>query len=273
MANMVCLDTKRMIFSFYLDENFLDKEVNKLHFKLLKRYINSFDDIVFCIIPQQGLDTSVITRFEKTIINFTHKNITFKVYENTNYQESLIFKKEIAENMENLDGLTFFGHNKGISYSNITENTLKWITALYYFNLEVELPQNNLNGLCFYGALKSRDIYLEDYTERAAIVLPKYNWVYCGTFFWGKYQEIANLLENMGRKVPGMYSRWYDEMFPGNILEEFWGGCYGGCDVSRKLVLGDNLEEYLNATYEGNEWVCYDFHNFYEKILNNEDIG
>ena len=76
----------------------------------------------------------------------------------------------------------------------------------------------------------------------------------------------------MGRKVPGMYSRWFDEMFPGNILEEFWGGCYGECDVSRKLIIGDNIDEYLYTTYQGNEWVCSNFYEFCNNILKDEDI-
>lgn len=269
---MKILDKKRLVFSFYLDENTFNSKVNKLHFGLLKKYINEFDEIIFCIIPKNGVDGYFINELQKTIINFTHKNIVFKIVENTNYRESLVFKKEVVDKMSKLDGLTFFGHNKGISYTDVTEDTLKWITALYYFNLGVELPYNGLNGKCFYGALKSKDIFLEDYTERSDVVLPKYNWIYCGTFFWGKYQEIDNILKNMGRSVPGMYSRWFDEMFPGNVLEEFWGSCYGECDVSRKLVLGNNIDEYIASTYEGNEWVCSDFYEFYENILKNEGI-
>jgi hypothetical protein len=269
---MKILDKKRLVFSFYLDEDAFEKEINKLHFKLLKRYINLFDEIIFCIIPQEGIDGGYINWLEKTIVEFTHKNIMFKIVENTNYRESLVFKNEIVDKMGELDGLTFFGHNKGISYDNVTEDTIKWILAMYYFNLEVELPYNGLNGKCFYGALKSKDIFLEDYTERSTVVLPKYNWAYCGTFFWGKYQEINNLLNIMGRKVPGMYSRWFDEMFPGNILEEFWGSCYGECDVSRKLIVGDNIDDYLYATYQGNEWVCSNFYEFCNNILKDEDI-
>lgn len=269
---MRVLDKKRLVFSFYLDENAFEKQVNNLHFKLLKRYINIFDEIIFCIIPNIDVDSKHINQLQKTILDFTHKDITFKIVENTNYRESLVFKTEIVDKMMELDGLTFFGHNKGISYADVTNDTLKWILAMYYFNLEVELPSNGLNGRCFYGALKSKDIFLEDYTERSAVVLPKYNWVYCGTFFWGKYQEISNLLKNMGREIPGMYSRWFDEMFPGNVLEEFWGSCYGECDVSRKMVLGNNIDEYLQITYEGNEWVCDNFNEFCKSLLDNEDF-
>lgn len=267
---MKIYDKKRLVFSFYLSENSLSNIINRLHLTFLKRYINNFDEIIFCIIPENGLDISYIIELEKKVITFTHKNIEFKIVENTNYRESLVFKKEIVDKMKMLDGLTLFAHNKGISYSNVTEDTLKWITAMYYFNLEVELPNNGLNGLCFYGALKSKDIYLEDYTENSAVVLPKYNWVYCGTFFWGKYQEINNLLKNMGREVPEMYSRWFDEMFPGNVLEEFWGHCYGGVDISRKMVLGNNIDDYILSTYTGNEWVYDDFINFYNHIMENE---
>lgn len=269
---MKIFDKKRLVFSFYLDEYSFENEVNKLHFKLLRRYINEFDEVVFCIIPNSSVGLNTINTLQKIILNFTHKDVTFKIVENTNYRESLVFKNEIVDKMSELDGLTFFAHNKGISYPIVTIDTLKWILAMYYFNLEVELPSNGMNGKCFYGALKSKDIFLEDYTERSAVVLPKYNWVYCGTFFWGKYQEIANLLKNMGREIPGMYSRWFDEIFPGNVLEEFWGSCYGECDVSGKLVFGNNIDEYLQVTYEGNEWVCDNFNEFCKKLLNDEDF-
>lgn len=266
------IDKKRMVFAFYLNNKTFDNKFNQLHFKLLKKYINIFDEVIFGLIVDEDIDVEVINRFQCLMLSFYHKNIVFKIVENTNYRESLVFKKEVVDKMSKLDGLTFFGHNKGISYADVTEDTLKWITALYYFNLGVELPYNGLNGKCFYGALKSKDIFLEDYTKGSDVVLPKYNWVYCGTFFWGKYQEIDNVLNNMGRSVPGMYSRWFDEMFPGNVLEEFWGSCYGECDVSRKLVLGNNIDEYIASTYEGNEWVCSDFYEFYENILKNEGI-
>jgi hypothetical protein len=130
-----------------------------------------------------------------------------------------------------------------------------------------------MNGDCFYGALKCINIFLEDYTERSAIVLPKYNWVYCGTFFWGKYQEVANLLNNMGREVPKMYSRWFDEMFTGNILEEFWGKSYLDRCADRMLAWSSNIDEFILTTYNGEEWVYNNFIEFYNYIMSYGDIG
>ena len=269
---MKIYDTKRLIFSFYLSECSLSNSVNKLHLKLLSRYINNFDEIIFCIIPESGLDSFFIYELEKAVIEFTHKNIEFKIVENTNYRESLVYKTEIVDKMRDLDGLTLFGHNKGISYSDVTEDTFKWIVALYYFNLEVELPNNDMNGMCFYGALKSTNIYLEDYTPNSAVVLPKYNWFYNGTFFWGKYQEVFNLLKNIGREIPEMCSRWFDEMFPGNVLEEYWGSCYGECCASKNMITGDNIDSFLYQTYKGEEWVFYNFLDFYNFIMGDGDI-
>ena len=265
--------SKRLIFYFYIKDNWIENITNRIHLLCLKHYAHIFDEAVFVISVDDINNYELIHSFEMAVLDlgFT-PNISFKIVENTYLREARTFYDLIAKKLEEYDGITFFGHNKGISYTDVTEDTLKWITALYYFNLGVELPYNGLNGKCFYGALKSKDIFIEDYTERSDVVLPKYNWVYCGTFFWGKYQEIDNILKNMGRSVPGMYSRWFDEMFPGNVLEEFWGSCYGECDVSRKLVLGNNIDEYIASTYEGNEWVCSDFYEFYENILKNEGI-
>ena len=64
--------------------------------------------------------------------------------------------------MEKLDGLTFFGHNKGISDTDPIETVKMWVTAMYYFNLEFDLPYNDLNGFTFYGSLKTNEIEADE---------------------------------------------------------------------------------------------------------------
>jgi hypothetical protein len=258
-----------MVFSFFINKGWENHRLNRFHINLLKRYIGGFDEVIFCIIIDDINDHETILSFETAIINLGVKNIQFKIYENTNFRESLVYKKEIVDKMSKLDGCTFFGHNKGISYIEQTEDMYKWVAALYYFNLEVGLINYNMNGDCFYGGLKCYNIRLEDYDENAAGVLPKYNWFYCGTFFWGKYQEIYYLLKNMGREIPPMMSRWFDEMFPGNILESKWGTSYGNVGADSAIIYsnGENIDNYLHFLYKDDTWVCDDFYSFYNEVI------
>lgn len=48
--------------------------------------------------------------------------------------------------MEHLDGVTFFAHNKGISDDDSIETIKMWVAAMYYFNLEYDLPCDDLNA-------------------------------------------------------------------------------------------------------------------------------
>lgn len=266
---MKCLDKKRMIYSFYLDDNSFEHPINKVHFKMLKRYINKFDEVVFCIIIDDKNRYDLIQKLETFIVSIYHKNITFKIYENTNYRESLVFYNEIATQMNNLDGLTFFGHNKGISDTSSFENTAMWVVSMYYFNLEHELPYDYMNGYYFYGANKSAKLTNVWWRD---CFIPKNRWFYCGTFFWGKYQSIYEMCEKRGIEIPQLHNRWYDEHFPGNIVEYDEANSYKEFYIIDAVVLGENIKWYLSETYRGCESIYNDFIMFFNEIINDENI-
>jgi hypothetical protein len=266
---MKCLDRKRLVFSFFLNKDSQIKILNRLHIKLLARYIKRFDEVIFCIIVDDKDMNDLIEWIENEIIKIYDGNISFKIYENTNYRESYVFNEEIVKKMKDLDGLTFFAHNKGVSYDYITEETLKWVTSLYYFNFEIMLPYDDLNGVCFYGALKN-NITIDDYEKNSPIVLPKYNWVYMGTFFWAKYQEVFYLLKKLGREVPIMTSRWFDEMFPGNILEMEWGATYENPKALKILIDGQNIDEFVKVAYGHIDGLYEEYINFHNSMIDDE---
>lgn len=259
------LDTKRMIYSFYVNDDSFDHPINKLHFKLLERYIHKFDEVIFCIIIDDKERYDLIHRIEEFVIGIYHKKITFKIYDNTNFRETLVFYNEIATQMENLDGLTFFAHNKGISDDYLElEDVQKWVNALYFFNLEYDLPYGELNSGLFYGALKSADINAGNIRD---VLIPKYKWYYCGTFFWGKYQELYTYCNNNKIKLPLLTNRWYDEMFPGNIIPEEYGLTYCGFYVIKSSCLGDNVDGFIRTTYSGAPYIYDDFITFHKKMI------
>ena len=52
---MEVLDKTRLIFSFYLTNENLYNDINQLHLRLLAKYINRFEDVIFCIIVDDNI--------------------------------------------------------------------------------------------------------------------------------------------------------------------------------------------------------------------------
>lgn len=262
---MKIIDKKRMVYSFYLEEGSFEHRINKLHFRLLERYINKFDEVIFCIIVDDKENKSLIKKLQLKIINMYPGNITFKIYDNTNYRETYVFYHEIATKMDTLDGLTFFGHNKGISDVDPIETIEEWVASMYYFNLEHELPCKGLNGFLFYGALKSADINI--YFHNIDVLGTKYKWCYCGTFYWGKYQDVYKALKRKGEEIPQLTNRWYDEMFPGELFPQNYGLTYEAFYMPNEMVYQGNIDEYIKGTYCYHPQIYYDFKKWYEELM------
>jgi hypothetical protein len=178
-----------------------------------------FDEVIFCLIVDEDINPSVINEFQKIIIGMATKDVIFKIYKNTNYRESYVFYEEIAKQLDNLDGITFFAHNKGISDGFGEENVKTWIAALYFYSFEVELPLN-MSGPMVYGPIKSTGCNYK-YCSAAQNF---HNWTYAGTFFWIKAQQISDFMKRNSIELPKLTNRWYSEMFLGNImpLTEAW---------------------------------------------------
>lgn len=246
---MKILDKTRLVFSFYLTNENLYNEINQLHLKLLSKYANRFDEIIFCIISDDDINVNTIKELQKIVIGFSHKNITFKMYENTNYRESYVLYNEIALKLKELDGLTFFGHNKGISDSFGIENAKIWIGALYFFSFETELPSNYLNGPIAYGPLKSVDC---NFKFKHAIQ-NKYDWVYCGTFFWVKCQEMYSYMKFWGEEIPDLTTRWYSELFLGNVIDRGEALTFNDKCLNGEEIVGANIVDILERLYNGDE--------------------
>lgn len=266
---------KRMVFAFYLNAKTFDNKYNQLHFRLLKRYINIFDEVVFGIIVDKDIDVELITKLQCLILSFYHKNITFHIYNNTEYREALVFYNEIALKMGLLDDWTFYGHNKHTS--DMDEDSLtEWICGLYYFNLEKLCNDNNddltcivpidQTGICFYGNPLLTDV---DFDLKG--VRNKYKYYYAGSFYWGKYQEVARVLRNYEIPLPQLTNRYYSEMFPGEILDYT---CFSD-SFQKRFIYGNHLDiddVYLNIFYGEYEDIYNDFIAFI-KLMKDEDIG
>lgn len=196
---------KRLVFAFYYSKDNDIKMYNEIHFKMLEKYINIFDEVIFCITIDDINDYKSINEIQRRIVSFRNGPITFKIYENTNYRETNIFYNEIFLKMKDLYGLTFFAHSKGKGLLENIEEIVGFITASYFFSLE---NINEVNKYPFYGSFKM--INNSPMSRKGN----KYMWFYVGTFFWGDYQRIYK--EKNG-KFPKFSTRWFNEMLPGEL--------------------------------------------------------
>ena len=166
---------KRIVFYFYAFKDFLENDAIKINLKCLKYYSSIFDEALFIISVDDINDAGLISSAEKEIINCGFENIRFKVHEDNQCCEAQPFFEEIFQKLEKLDGLTFFGHTKGVTKTEC-KAIVDWILGLYYLNLNFTEEAEHLltyEGGRFFGT------FLTDGTD---------SWMngffFNGTFYW-----------------------------------------------------------------------------------------
>lgn len=253
------MSKKRMVFSFYLNNNTFENQINQIHFFLLEKYINMFDEVIFGVIIDEDIKDETIERFQAKILSFYHKNISFKFYDNTEYREAWVFYNEVATKLEHLDDWTFYAHNKHCSAMPI-EELVAWVCGLYYFTLEIP-PLKEETGICFYGSP-----LLTDANFNIKAVKNKYAWYYAGNFYWLKGQEIKRFMDNNKINLPKLTNRYYSEMFPGELSDHL-----GFATSPFKTYIVGNYGEityiYQNLYNRENQWAYDRFEEIYNKMM------
>lgn len=214
------MNTKRLVYHFYLSNDYCDNVANKVHFECLKYYASIFDEIVIVFACDDNLDSDLKEKASKYFLDILGCNgrITFKYVPNDIMREAQTFYDEIVTKMDILDGITFFAHNKG--YSNVMDNSintqsiLEWIIGMYFMSLDdiddVSKCLIDYPVPLFYGSYLMKDDAISN----------KYHAYYAGTFFWIHTMKAYNIVTyKKGMKMPVLYDRRYAELFPGNIGE------------------------------------------------------
>ena len=245
---------KRLVYAFYCSEDDNNDYIKQLHYRILERYINIFDEVIFCIIINDVNDIETIKNVEKRILSMCHNDISFKIYENTNYRETHIFYEEIFLRMKDLYGSTFFAHSKGGGVMNSREEIIAFILGAYFFSLE---KNENVPDYPFYGSFKMVN------NGPISSMGTKYDWFYVGTFFWGNYEQVYNEKKMV---FPIFSTRWFDEMFPGELYEEWKCGSLNNCCFrveDRKPVDAFDL---IETTY-GKEPIFGEYLKLYNELI------
>lgn len=210
---------RRLIFHFFVNANWKSNPIYAVHAYFLKKYSHIFDDAVFIISVDDVNDRQLIEDAEKFLIECGFKSITFKVEENSRFYEVETFNKYIVQHMDTLNGLTFFGHVKGITdYYNPNmdrEAILLWVASLYYLGLEfykeAEWAAYTAQS-CFFGGPMML------YDKNSDIYLPKNLFMYSGSFYWINCKEVY---KRFNGQFPDIINRYYVEHFPGNLCESY----------------------------------------------------
>lgn len=211
--------TRRLIFHFYVYDGWEQNPVYHIHKYFLSKYSHIFNKAIFIISVEDVNNWKLIKNAESFLLDCKFKSIQFTVNENTRLYEVETFDRYILKKMEKLDGLTFFGHVKGISdYNNAKmdrEAIMIWVSSLYYLGLEfykeAEWAAYTAKS-CFFGGP------MVFYDENSKLYLPKNLFMYSGTFYWLNGKEIH---DRFNGKYPEIKDRYYAEHFPGNLCHRY----------------------------------------------------
>lgn len=245
----------RLIFHFYAFWNWRENRAIQIHLECLKAFAHVFDEAIFVISVDVVTDKDLIREIEFELIKCGFENVRFIVRQNNNYCEAETFYNDIIKKLDVLDGLTFFGHTKGITnYSVFKEDSIdNWIIGMYYLSL------NFMDEVDTEMIHKARNLYGSFLTK-----MEDCHYHYSGTFYWLNCQSLWNDYK-LGRvKFPeGCFNRNYAELFPVSL---YWGegsaflegkmaherkylyfnkvNLYENADIALEFLLGEDITHY-----------------------------
>ena len=265
---------KRLIFNFYIDENWKENHMNKIHLYCLKHYRDVFNEMIFMVSLNDTENKELIYDFENHILSLELcPNIQFIIKKNHVFREAKNFYEEIALKLRYLDGLTFFGHNKGITnYFNPDFNKKdveKWVTSMYYGCLcdvkEMELYLTDCRKLA-YGTLLDEisinGVENAEWNNSLSVWLGERRYFYMGTFFWLNCNMIDYYLQNSNTDIPKLVDRWYAENFFANIFDSFHCSSFNDNRTLNYVQGGcKNIDAIINLSFREKIGEYNDFHN------------
>lgn len=215
---------KTLVYSFYISPDWEINDTNRIHFACLKSYGRIFDDVRITLLIDDTNDFATLSNVEKYFISILKPNtLSFKIAENNIFREASVFYTEIAKNVNSIEGMVFFAHNKGltnISSGYNKETIFKWITAMYFLSLEyIDEAVKKLTDERYFAYGSLLDIVNANDKEGTPFLdLGKGNFLYTGTFFWINAGTLSDYLSKAGIEVPKITDRWYAENFLANTV-------------------------------------------------------
>ena len=186
----------RLIFVFHILDNidsFDNDYIYKLHFKCLEYYSYVFDEATF-IITANDFDNKLIWDAQYRISNIFNPfcKLKFIIEKNDKeYREGIHFYNYVLKRLDKYDGLTMFGHTKGVFNYDVQDiDVSDWVLALYHFNLSYMYDVDNklIYDKCYY-------LYAGVYSSRKSCHMIPY-WYANGSFYWMNCKKIAKYIKD-----------------------------------------------------------------------------
>ena len=105
--------TKKIVFHFYVPDNWEECPVYQVHKYFLTKYANVFDLAEIYIVVDDINNYELIKSAEHFIIDCGFKSVKFSVRKNTWLCESDTLKEEVLDKLAEKDEMCFFCHSKG----------------------------------------------------------------------------------------------------------------------------------------------------------------
>lgn len=214
---------KRIVFHLYYNKSLMGNVMYRVHKTCLSRYSHLFNTAIFNIVLDDVTDEVSLNEAKQFIFDtgFKEENTTFYVSENGKMRDSQTFYDYIVKSLGSYDGITFFGHSKGLTnirgIENKDENIIYWVTAMYFFNLENIDEFENGPYIAYMNPLVDNSNYIAKHPGKCTNE-PMYGYYPIGTFFCIKDRQLLEYIQNNNITLPVFENRFYDENFIGNIL-------------------------------------------------------
>lgn len=219
---------KLRLVCYYWIPSYGYSKIMDVHYNCLKYYKDIFDEALFVLSIDDLDNQQRIEEFKNIISSIGFKNLQFKVRKNDLLlRESIVFKEEVMDKLDDYDGLTFFVHTKGNSENDSKNHEFKnisnWVAQMYFFSLnfidDVKEKLINNDFYLTYGGMLM---------ETPNIATNKYVWYYPGNCFWLNGKRIMQYVKENNLEIPGLnnwstvyYSgegRYYAECVVGSIF-------------------------------------------------------
>lgn len=251
---------RRLVFHFFISDDYEANIMYKVHFACLKYFANVFDEAVFILTSNN--ERAPYDDVESKLLNiFRGKRITIQIHKNDALCEATTFYNEVVEKNESV--LTFFFHTKGVRdiTCNIgeSENIIQWVLMIYYYSLNnIESVEGCLlfEAYCiFYGSCRG-------YVKETNLFLPNRSTFYLGSGYWINNERLLQV-----GVIPKIMDRWYCENFPIYYDEKYKGSYKNYYCLMHNFYYGNN-DEMVNIYEENDENGIRMFNNFKKNILN-----
>lgn len=259
---------RNLVYHLWIPENMSEnyKHIMSIHFECLRHFMDVFTDITFVLAYDKKND-NLIKSFQRRLFGDGFVgNIAFKTVENTPFlKDGKTYYDEVLSKMDNLDGITFFAHSKGVTNLDNTsvrkENVEKWITFMYWMNLHYATYASSIllrPHTISYGTFKFN---ADNFTRN--------NWAYLGGFSWINTKKLYDYLG--GRKPKnvdlGMSELYIGDVIPSNPDYSFTMGMMSfRYDNDPKCLYNGEIDDVIKILLP-NEEKRNEYYAFHNEIL------